>query len=181
MTRSALILPLVLLCGLATPVEPAWAQQKPTPQSGPRPAPPANPRAPGGAGGPGAQAPAPESVNLQLMVVHATNGAAWVDPKLGGIERHLKMLSYSRYQVLSTDKAVMKADKTTTFQVEGGRQVRVTLLSVTDARAQVRVEMLRASDKILDTTVSINRGGTFIVGGPKHEGGILLLPITASY
>lgn len=183
MTRSSLLLPLVLLFGSMAPVSDAWAQQKPPAQvPGSRPGPqPQGPRPAGAPAQGNAQTPAADTVNVQLMVVHATNGEAWVDPKLGGIQRHLTMLSYNHYEVLQTNKAVMKPDKVSTFQVEGGRQVRITLLDVNDTRAQVRVEMLRSSDKILDTTVSINRGGTFIVGGPKHDGGILLLPITAAY
>ena len=48
-------------------------------------------------------------------------------------------------------------------------------------RARVRVEMSGNDGKLLDTTVSINRGGTFIVAGPKVKDGILMLPVRADY
>ena len=35
--------------------------------------------------------------------------------------------------------------------------------------------------KLLDTTLSVNRNGTFIVAGPKHKDGVLVLPLTAKY
>jgi hypothetical protein len=67
------------------------------------------------------------------------------------------------------------------FAIEGGRRLKVTLLSKDDARAKVRVEISGDDGKLLDTTVSINRGGTFIVAGPKYKDGILMLPIRADY
>ena len=45
----------------------------------------------------------------------------------------------------------------------------------------MRVEVYKGGEKLVDTTVSVNRGSTFMVGGPRHDGGILLLPITANY
>ena len=35
--------------------------------------------------------------------------------------------------------------------------------------------------KLIDTTVKINRDGTFIVAGPAFKDGILILPLKASY
>jgi hypothetical protein len=173
---SRLLLPLALLLGLAAPSA-ALAQTKP-PQ--PRPPATAQPR-PQGASPQAAAATAPETVNLQLMVVHAKAGETFLDPRLKGIERHLKLLPYDSFKVLSTDKAVLRPGKAAEFPVEGGRQVKATLLSADEAKAQVRVEVYKGGEKLVDTTVSVNRGSTFMVGGPRHDGGILLLPITANY
>jgi hypothetical protein len=41
--------------------------------------------------------------------------------------------------------------------------------------------MYTAKNKILDTTVSIHRNKSFMVAGPKHEDGVLVLPLTARY
>jgi hypothetical protein len=57
----------------------------------------------------------------------------------------------------------------------------VTLLSVDDARCRVRLQISGAEGNILDTSVNINRRGTFIVAGPKYKDGILMLPVTCAY
>lgn len=172
---SRLLLPLALLLGLAAPSA-ALAQTKP-----PQPRTPATTQPRPQAAPQQAAATAPETVNLQLMVVHAKAGETFLDPRLAGIERHLKLLPYDSFKVLSTDKAVLRPGKAAEFPVEGGRQVKATLLSADEAKAQVRVEVYKGGEKLVDTTVSVNRGSTFMVGGPRHDGGILLLPITANY
>ena len=58
---------------------------------------------------------------------------------------------------------------------------KATLPPADEAKAQVGVEVYKGGEKLVDTTVSVNRGSTFMVGGPRHDGGILLLPITANY
>ena len=57
----------------------------------------------------------------------------------------------------------------------------IELLSKEDSKARMRVVMARGAEKLLDTTLSVNRNGTFIVAGPKYQGGILVLPLTARY
>ncbi|MCB9742499.1 MAG: hypothetical protein H6740_07870 [Alphaproteobacteria bacterium] len=122
-----------------------------------------------------------EKVNIQLMVVHAKEGEAYIDPRLKNIERHLEILRYNNFTVLQSNKSPVAVGKETSFQVEGGRKVTVGLLSVDAKRARVRVQMFKQGNKLVDTTVAINRGSTMMVAGPRHEGGILILPITADY
>ncbi|MCB9793519.1 MAG: hypothetical protein H6741_12420 [Alphaproteobacteria bacterium] len=122
-----------------------------------------------------------ERVNIQLMVVHAKEGEAYVDPRLKNIERHLEILRYNNFTVLQTNKSAVGVGKSTSFQVEGGRKVTVDLLSVDEQRARVRVQMFKQGNKLVDTTVAINRGSTMMVAGPRHADGILILPITADY
>ena len=139
-------------------------------------APPAKPRAP-------AEAPAAtvDKVDIQLMVVHAKEGQPFVDPKLKAIEKHLRMLRYDEFRVLQSDRSSVGIDKSTSFSVQGGRKVTVTVLSADAKAARLRVQVFKQSDKLVETTISVNRGSTVMVAGPKFEGGILILPITASY
>ena len=67
------------------------------------------------------------------------------------------------------------------FSIEGGRTLRVSLVSKDEAHARVRVEIDGKRGKLIDTTVKINRDGTFIVAGPQYKDGILILPLRASY
>ena len=128
-----------------------------------------------------AKAPAGDQVKVQVMVVHATDGKDYVDPKLAKLERHLEFLKYSSYEVLKTESDSLRQDKSTSFSIEGGRKVTVTLLGKDDSKARLRVQMYKADKKLVDTTVSVKRGATFVVAGPKYQGGMLLLPITAKY
>ncbi len=127
-----------------------------------------------------AKAKAP-AVNVQLMVVHATEGEAFVDPKLESLEKHLEFLRYDNFKVLDTHRSPVVMGKATSFEIEGGRKVNITLLEKNDTEVKLRVQMFKEGKKLVDTTVRVKRGSTFVVAGPKYKGGMLLLPITANY
>lgn len=121
------------------------------------------------------------TVNVQLMVVHAKEGDAYVDPKLAKLEKHLEFLRYDNFTVLDTQRSPVVSGKATSFAIEGGRKVTINLLEKNDKEVRLRVQMFKEGKKLVDTTVRVKRGSTFVVAGPKYKGGILLLPITANY
>lgn len=129
----------------------------------------------------GQEASSIRQISVEMMVVHATDSKPGVDPRLSRLSSSFKYFKYQGYWLLSTQSSSVAMGASTTFSVEGGRRVKVTLVSADESRARVRVEMSNKDGKLLDTTVSINRNGTFIVAGPKYEDGILMLPLKASY
>ena len=134
---------------------------------------------------PGAR-PAPaarvaQKVDVQLRVVHATDAETGVDPRLQSLASSFRYFKYKGYRLLSTQNAEIAVGGETTWSVEGGRRITISVLSFDEARARIRVQMSSASGKMLDTTVNINRNGTVIISGPSYQGGILMLPVTASY
>jgi len=127
-----------------------------------------------------AKAKAP-AVNVQIMVVHAKEGEPYVDPKLSRLEKHLEFLRYDNFSVLDTQRSPVVSGKATSFSIEGGRKVTINLLEKNEKEVRLRVQMFKEGKKLVDTTVRVKRGSTFVVAGPKYKGGMLLLPITANY
>jgi len=123
----------------------------------------------------------PSRVQLTVLVVHATDSESGVDPRLASLASSFRYFKYKGYRLLSQQSSDIAVNASSTYAVEGGRKVKVTLLSMDDARAKLRVEMSNEQGKVLDTTVNINRDGTFIISGPKYKDGILMLPLRASY
>ena len=120
-------------------------------------------------------------VNIELMVVHAKDGNAHVDPQLQALNLDLDHLRYEHFTVLSTEKAALVSGKPAVFEVEGGRKVKVTLVSKDADRVRLQVQLYKGDKKLLETKVAVKRGSTFVVAGSKYDGGMLLLPITARY
>ncbi|MES2640116.1 MAG: hypothetical protein V4850_11555 [Myxococcota bacterium] len=165
------LLPAMLCLVLAYASGTAVAQNRPAPASGsPAPAPT----------GPGAK-PVASRVDVQISVVHATDSESGIDPRLSALASSFRYFKYKGYRLLSTQDADVSVGEDHSFPIEGNRRLKVTLISRDDARARVRVEMTSDDGKLLDTTVSINRGGTFIVAGPRFKDGILMLPVRADY
>jgi len=147
---------------------PALAQVRPPP--GHRPPPAAAHRA-----------PAAQKVDVQVMVVLATNAHNRVDPRLKSLLPHLQHLNYTGYEVLDVRNNELAPGQETSFGIAGGRRMEVQLLGRDDTQARMRVRMYSGSRRLLDTTVSIHRNRSFIVAGPEHAGGVLILPMTARY
>lgn len=120
-------------------------------------------------------------VQVKLLVVAATDTHEGVDPQLQSLARHLTYLRYKGYDLINSHSAELDEGAHATFSVEGGRRVTVYLLKKAPEKAQFRVEMFNQAGKLLDTTLSVNRNGTFIVAGPKYKDGILILPLQAAY
>jgi hypothetical protein len=56
----------------------------------------------------------------------------------------------------------------------------VTPQEFQDNRIAVKVRLTEGEKPVVDTTVKIPNKGNFILGGPAHEGGVLVLSISAS-
>lgn len=126
-------------------------------------------------------APRSGKVEVQLMVVHATDSHSKVDARLSRLKRYLSHLRFTGYELLDTHRAQLSTRGSETFAIAGGRKVTIELLSKDDRRARMRIQVTAKGGKLLDTTLSVNRNGTFIVAGPKYEDGILVMPLTARY
>ncbi|MDP2309008.1 MAG: hypothetical protein Q8P18_23495 [Pseudomonadota bacterium] len=167
------LLPAVISLIVAFVVDTATAQGRPAPSGTAAPAAPAAPKPSGTA--------AASRVDVQISVVHATDSESGIDPRLSALASSFRYFKYKGYRLLSTQDADVSVGEDHSFPIEGNRRLKVTLISRDDTRARVRVEMTSDDGKLLDTTVSINRGGTFIVAGPRFKDGILMLPVRADY
>jgi hypothetical protein len=132
--------------------------------------------------GPSARGVQAGKVQLDVLVVHATNTHKQIDPKVNKYHRYLKHLAYTGYSPLKSHTLNLAPNKETRFELEGGRKVVVELLHRDERRARIRVQIIAAKGgKLLDTTMSVSRNASVIVAGPKYKEGILVLPLTARY
>lgn len=125
--------------------------------------------------------PSPSNVTITVTVVHATDSETGVDPRLDALASQFRYFKYKGYRVLSTQIADLATGHDHIFLVEGERKMTVSLVEKDEIAARVRVEIDGKKGKLIDTTVKINRDGTFIVAGPAYKDGILVLPLKASY
>ena len=123
-----------------------------------------------------------DKVKVQLLVVHATTKSEEVDPRLKNLLPYFSSYKYSSFKLLKEQENSLSDKSKERFVINGQRILTVTLLSHDEKRARMKLKMTGAKGKVLlDTVISVNKNGTFIVAGPKYQEGILFLPITASY
>ncbi|MBM4367626.1 MAG: hypothetical protein FJ102_15550 [Deltaproteobacteria bacterium] len=125
--------------------------------------------------------PASSKARITVHVVHATDSETGIDPRLQPLASQFRYLKYKGYRLLSTQNIDLVVGGEQSVTIEGDRKLGVALVSLDESRARVRVEIDGKKGKLIDTTVTINRDGTFIVAGPAYKDGILILPLRASY
>ncbi len=120
-------------------------------------------------------------VEIRVWSVLAVKAGATMAAGLQPIAKHLEALDYGSFTLLRKDAINIPSKGTRRIETAGDKAVRVTVLDRNAERARVRIQIASNGQTVLDTTVAVRRNGFFIVAGPKHEDGILVLPIFARY
>lgn len=115
------------------------------------------------------------------MVIYAHNEDRKVDPALRDVMQQLRNFRFTGYELVEQHPSQLSPGQSTSFALPGGRRIRLELLSRDESQAKVRIRMFRSDEKILDTTVSIHRNRSFMIGGPSYRKGKLILPVTVRY
>ena len=128
----------------------------------------------------GAAEKTPQSVQVTIRSILAANKSDEFDAKLKGMEQQLKSLKYRSYRSLKDDSKTVPWQGTQSFEIPGGRILTVVPQEFQDNRIALKVRLTENDKPIVDTTVKIPNKGLFILGGPPHDGGTLVLSISAS-
>ena len=128
----------------------------------------------------GAAEKQPQAVQVSIGTILANNQSDEFDAKLKGMEAQLKVLKYRSYRLLKNESQTVPWRGEKVFEIPGGRSLTVTPQEFRDNQVSVKVRLTEKQKPVLDTTVKIPNKGNFILGGPPHEGGALVLSISAS-
>jgi hypothetical protein len=128
----------------------------------------------------GAAEKQPQTVQVTIGTILASNESDDFDGKLKGMEAQLKVLKYRSYRLLKNESQSVPWRREKIFEIPGGRSLTVMPQDLQDNRVSVKVRLTEKQKPVLDTTVKIPNKGNFILGGPPHEGGALVLSISAA-
>jgi len=119
-------------------------------------------------------------VQVKIGTILATNKNDEFDARLKPLEKQLKVMKYRSYRLLKEDTQAVSWQDHATFEIPGGRSLSVTPQEFRNKQIALKVRLLEGQKPLLDTTVRLQNRGNFILGGPPHEGGALVLSISAS-
>lgn len=120
-----------------------------------------------------------QSVEITIQTVAAGKQGSDFDERLAPLEKQLKALNYRSYRLLKQETQTARWQGNANFEIPGGRVLTVRPQEVTNNQLSLRVQLKQGNKPQLETTVRMNNGGNFILGGPPHEGGVLVLSISA--
>ncbi len=119
-------------------------------------------------------------VRVTIGIILASNQNDEFDAKLKAMEKQLKVLKYRSYRLLKDESQDVGWRTNGVFDVPGGRSLTVAPQELRNNRIALKVRLTEGQKPLIDTTVRIPNKGNFILGGPPHEGGALVLSISAA-
>jgi len=122
----------------------------------------------------------PQEVQLKIGTILATNQADCLDGQLTKMKQQLEVIKYRCYRLIREESQKSSWEANTVFDIPGGRTLIVAPQESRNNRVSLKVRLQEGEKPIVDTTVRFPNRGNFLLGGPAHEGGVLILSISAS-
>ncbi len=119
-------------------------------------------------------------VRVTIGTILASNQNDEFDAKLKSMDKQLKVLKYRSYRLLKEESQDVGWRTNGVFEIPGGRSLTVAPQELRNNRIALKVQLNEGQKPLIDTTVRIPNKGNFILGGPPHEGGALVLSISAA-
>lgn len=126
----------------------------------------------------GAAQRAPRGVQLRIGTILASNENEDFDPKLSRMKNQLEVIKYSSYRLIKEESQRVDWHSQAVFEIPGGRSLVVIPQEYRNQRLALKVRLLEGEKPLVDTTVRLRNRGYFLLGGPAHEGGVLILSIS---
>jgi len=127
---------------------------------------------------PAAASGAAEAYGLDIRIISAQPTPGGIDPTLQRYAADLKAMPYKSFKLLDEQSKEIKKNETVSMQFPGPGK-RFLSVTATGFKGD-KLGLDLAIDALnFKTTVRIPSNGTLIVGGPRHDKGVILLAITA--
>jgi hypothetical protein len=121
-----------------------------------------------------------QTVRVKIGTILANNQNDEIDPKLNAVKNQLKVMKYRSYRLLKEETQNVPWQGNAAFDIPGGRSLVVTPQEFRNKQLALKVRLQQGDKPVVDTTVRLKNGGNFLLGGPPHEGGALVLSISAT-
>lgn len=122
----------------------------------------------------------PQGVQLSIGTILASNESDGFDSKLSKMKNQLEVIKYRSYRLIKEEGQKVPWNGNAVFEIPRGRTLIVMPQEYRNNRVSLKVRLQEGEKPLLDTTVRIRNRGNFLLGGPAHEGGVLILSISAA-
>ena len=119
-----------------------------------------------------------QAVQLIIGTILASNESEDFDSKLSKMKNQLEVIKYRSYRLIKEESQKVPWLGNAAFEIPGGRTLTVVPQEYRNNRLALKVRLQDGEKPLLDTTVRIRNRGNFLLGGPAHEGGVLILSIS---
>ena len=123
---------------------------------------------------------AAESITVQATLIKASNESGPTDDALRRYEANLRRLfRFNRYQRIGSDRVSIRKGATGSLQPGAGYTIELGVLSADPRGTRIRVRWVTGSGQnrktLMETAVRTRPNRPTVLGGPRYEGGNLIV------
>ena len=118
---------------------------------------------------------------IRVRVIHASNATKKFDPHLEDLRKFLEPQAFTSFKQVIDETLPVEVKETKGIGLLSGKNLNVTLSSLTKEKATIRLLLLGQTGQILDTTVSAGPHKLFFIAGPRYDNGVLFVAIEPHY
>lgn len=117
---------------------------------------------------------------VRIGAVIASNSGHGFDPELVALKRQFDSLfSYTSYRLIEKQSKNVGWGDRAAFDLPGGRFLLVIPRGYKDGHVSLKILLIDGSRPLVDTKLALRDRGTLLVGGPRHQEGVLIIAIGA--
>ncbi len=120
-------------------------------------------------------------VAVSVGTVLATDGGQpEFDSRLVSVKPQFDSLfRYSSYRLMKQERRALDWGQGASFDIPGGRYLVIAPKELRDSKVAMQVMLLEGGRPLVDTAVALRDHGVLLLGGPKHQEGVLIIVIGA--
>jgi hypothetical protein len=122
------------------------------------------------------------SLHVSVEVIKADRNSREVDPQLKNLVKELTpVLNYSGFTLLKKSVIKLAPEEKAEVILSSSRMLRLQFLGFEADQARLLVQIVEKDLETFRTTLLFVNKGSVLIGGPPHEGGVLLLRIGGEF
>ena len=122
------------------------------------------------------------SLQVSVEVIKADRNSKEVDPQLKDLIKELTpVLNYSSFTLLKKSVIKLAPEEKAEVILSSSRVLRLQFLGFEADQARLLVRIVEKDMETFRTTLLLVDKGSVLIGGPPHEGGVLLLRIGGEF
>ncbi len=123
-----------------------------------------------------------KGMNVVVKTILASHGEKFVDPGISDLIKELQsVFGYSSYRLLGNKEMKLRIGERGEVILPGKRLLKILPTKVTRGRVELKLVIIKEKKVIFQTVIKLKNNSSITVGGPKHQGGVLLFNILSSF
>jgi hypothetical protein len=121
-------------------------------------------------------------LQVSVEVIKADRTSNEVDPQLEELVKELApVLSYTSFTLLKKSMIRLNVGGKDELILSSDRLLQLELLGLEEKQARLSVKIVEKGEETFRTVILLVDKGSVLIGGPPHEGGVLLLRIGGEF